>query len=61
MVMQNKLHGENISFGPVKKRKETTTEKLNLRREGQERTKNKKLKKWRQRINGYRSDKENKN
>lgn len=30
--MQNKLHGENISFGPVKKRKETTTEKL--RREG---------------------------
>lgn len=32
--MQKKLHGENIPFGPVKKRKETTTEKLNLRRLG---------------------------
>lgn len=34
--MQNKLHGENISFGPVKKREETTADKLNSRRLGKD-------------------------
>lgn len=34
MVMQNKIHGENISFGPVKNRKGTTTEKTKLEKVG---------------------------